>query len=333
MIKQRAKAIFFIAACCIAQLYSIPSTHAGDGDQGTVLVIMSYDEKNDSEREIAEGLEVTLAGQRLRYFYLDTKNHLDQGPAKAAKAFLLYQELKPDVVIAADDTAQEIFVIPYLMGKTSTPIVFCGVNDSASQYGYPNAQVTGVIEKKHYRQSIGFAQLIDPTIKKIAVVYRETPTNSTNLAQIKREENDYGVTITSFTKVNSRRELLSTLGKLHEEADALLALNLAGIDSDSSEKMEQSAATALAAQNWNKPSIGSSKIEIEAGFLCGVAKTNIEQGLIAGKMALKILHGATPADIPVTENQTGQRMINATTASRLELKLKPMVLIGSTLVR
>jgi len=323
----------FLAASCLAMLLPLASPLASESKPGKVLVVMSYDEHNDSEIEIAQGINETLTGPRLRYVYLDAKNHLEQAAANAKKAYAVFQEFQPDIVISADDTAQEVFVLPYLQGKTSTPVVFCGVNDSASQYGFPNAQVTGIVEKKHYRQSIDFAQLIDPGIKKIAVIYRDTPANEINLDQITREEKDYGVTISTIVDVTSSAELVATLHRLEHTVDALLVLNLAGILGPSGETMKQNAAMALAAQTWTKASIGASKNDIEQGILCGVAKVNLEQGQVAGRMAKEILLGKTPAEIPATENKNGQRIINASTASRLGIKLKPMVLIGTTLVR
>jgi len=89
----------------------------------------------------------------------------------------------------------------------------------------------------------------------------------------------------------------------------------------------------LAAKAWPKLSIGASKNEIEAGILCGVVKVNLEQGLVAARMTREIMHGKIPAEIPTTENKNGQRVINATTANQLGLKLKPMVLIGSDIVQ
>lgn len=301
--------------------------------RGKVLVVMSYDDRNDTEREIAKGIDQVLIGHTIRYFYMDTKNHLELAAVNAKKAYAIYQEFQPDVVIAADDSAQESFVLPYLMQKVSTPVVFCGVNDSAEHYGYPNTQVTGIVEKKHYRQSIIFAHLIDPGIQKIAVVYRDTPANAINLAQIKREAKEYEVALVDFVAVETKVALLNALAQLEKKADALLVLNLGGITGPNGEKMEVSEAMALAAKAWPKLSIGGSKNEIEAGILCGVVKVNLEQGLVAARMAKEILHGKTPAEIPSTENQNGQRVINATTANRLGLKLKPMVLIGSDIVQ
>lgn len=303
-----------------------------ESPKAKVLVVMSYDSKSDTELEMAKGIDEVLAGHEIRYYYMDTKNHLEQAAVNAQKAFALYTSFQPQVVIAADDTAQAAFVLPYLLHKVTTPVVFCGVNDSAEQYGYPNAQVTGIVEKKHYRQSIHFARLIDPGIKKVAVIYRDTPTNAINLAQIQREQKEYGVTLEEFVAIKSSTELLATLAKLQKRADALLVLNLAGITDEKGESMEVDQAMTLASRHWPKPSIGASKNEIEAGILCGVSKVNLEQGQVAARMALEIIQGKTPAEIPATENKNGQRVINATTAKRLGLRLKPMALIGTELV-
>lgn len=300
---------------------------------GKVLVVMSYDVKNDSEIAIAEGLDEVLTGQEVRYFYMDTKNHLEQAAVNAEKAYAEYLAFQPDVVIAADDTAQEAFVLPYLLHKVKTPVVFCGVNDSAEQYGYPNDQVTGVIEKKHYREGIHFARLIDPRIKTIAVVYRENPPNTTNLAQIKREEQEYGVSVVDRVAVASSDQLIAALGRLRKKADALLVLNLGGITGADGKEMEVNKAMALAAKSWPKISIAASFNEVEAGILCGVIKVNQEQGMLAARMVLEILAGKSPAEIPVTQNKNGQRVINAATAKRLGVKIKPMVLIGTKLVQ
>ncbi len=301
--------------------------------KGKVLVVMSYDVKNDSEIAIAKGLDEVLVGQEVRYFYMDAKNHLEQAAATAKGAYAEYLAFQPDVVITADDTAQEAFVLPYLLNKVKTPVVFCGVNDSADQYGFPNAQVTGIVEKKHYREGIHFARLIDPRIKTIAVVYRENPPNTTNLAQITREEKEYGVTVVDRVAVASSGELLAALDRLQKRADALLVLNLGGIIGEDGKEMEVNKAMALAATIWPKISIAASQNEVEAGILCGVIKVNREQGLVAARMALEIFGGKSPAEIPATENKNGQRVINAATAKRLGVKIKPMVLIGTELVQ
>lgn len=132
-----------------------------------VLAVMSYDEKYAWGLEIKEGIDSVLAKTcTLEYVWLDTKRNLAGGDEKAKQAYELYQKFQPDGVIAADDNAQSMFVVPYLRGKVKTPVMFCGVNGEPQDYGYPAANVSGILERLHIRNSIAYAQQLIPSIKK-----------------------------------------------------------------------------------------------------------------------------------------------------------------------
>ena len=163
----------FLCSFFLLLVMAMPAVSARSAiSQGKkVMVVMSYHQTYKGEIEIREGLEKALPGARFKYVWLDTKINKKGGPEKAKEAIELYQEFKPDGVIAADDSAQELFVVPYLKDKEPVPVVFCGVNFEAGKYGYPAGNVTGVLEKKHYREGISFAQLIDRNVEKIAVVH------------------------------------------------------------------------------------------------------------------------------------------------------------------
>jgi len=298
-----------------------------------VLVVMSYHPSSNSESSIREGIESVLTGVEVHYVYLDTKIHPEAGVKQAERAFEVYERLAPDVVIAADDNAQKLFVLPYIKDKRPTPVVFCGVNDDASKYGYPNPQVTGIIEKKHYHEGLTFARLLLPSIKRVGVIYRATPSNSYNLAQIRRELSDYPVKIEDFREVRGVAGIKEAVTYLEGRNDAILVLNLAGLLDASGKGISGNQGALLVSKLTAKPTIGTSKREIKSGILCGVAKINKEQGLVAASMARDILAGKSPGDIPVTSNRNGQRLINVTTAKRLALSIKPVALIGTDLVQ
>ena len=59
---------------------------------------------------------------------MDTKKNIEGGVRKAKDAYELYRRLQPDGVIAADDNAQSMFVVPYLKDRYDVPVIFCGVN-------------------------------------------------------------------------------------------------------------------------------------------------------------------------------------------------------------
>ncbi len=325
--------ISLVAAVMLVNL-SLPAvaSHADKVVGKKVLVVMSYHQGSEGEQKIKEGLESSLAGARIKYLWMNTKKDLAGGEAKAAEAFRLYQEFRPDAVIAADDNAQSLFVVPYLKDKVDTPVIFCGVNDEATAYGFPATNVTGVLEKKHYRESIGFARIIVPTIEKIAFVYKDNPTNRKNLAQIEKEKDSYSAEIAGKYPVSSMLELEKVLSGPGLQVDALFLLNLAGVVDQKGLKLEGADVVGFVVNNYAKPTIGASGWEIRAGVLCGVIKDDMEQGTLAARLLKKIWQGRAVADSPVTWNKNGPRLLNLTTLKKLGMKPSPEAIIGTELI-
>lgn len=298
-----------------------------------VLVVMSYHQGSQWQDDQRQGLESVLTGAQTEYFYLDTKRSEAGGAAKAKEALALYQKIQPDAVIAADDFAQALFVVPYLKDKVKTPVVFLGVNDDAAQYGFPASNVTGVIEVKHYKQSITFAQLLVPEIKRIAVLYMDNPTNRKNVEELKRQQATFSAEIVRFRSATTFTDLEKFVRTATDKVDAFLALNLSGLRDEAGTAMEATKAMAKLALLSAKPVIVTDYYDVEAGALCGVVKTGQEQGELAAHMVLDIFSGKAIKDIPVTKNQNGLRYINVTTARRLGVPLKSIAVVGTKLVK
>jgi ABC-type uncharacterized transport system substrate-binding protein len=302
------------------------------GERKKVLVVMSYHPGYEGEEEIARGLEAYLPEVEFRYFYLNTKYDYAGGARLAAEAFRIYQEYRPDAVVAVDDPAQEFLVVPYLRERVATPVVFCGVNFEAGKYRYPAANVTGVVEKKHYRESLGFAKLVAPGLRRVAVLYLDDPTNRQNLAQIEAEGAGYPLEIAGKYPVASLIELQGLLARLEKEVDGLLLLNLSGLVDARGKALDGSDVLTRVVESCRVPTIGSSSWEIKAGTLCGVIKSNTEQGSIAASLLQKIWAGTPVTELPLLQNRNGRRLVNLTTLKKLDLNLSPEVVLGTELL-
>ena len=298
-----------------------------------VLVVMSYHATDSWQQEIRGGIESVLNDVTMKFFYLDTKIYKEGGKDRAKEAYALYQEFKPDAVIAADDNAQSMFVVPYLKDKVKTPVVFCGVNFDATKYGYPASNVTGVVEKIHYRESISLARIIEPGINKVAVLYRDTPSNRRNIEQLLQEKSSYTAEITDFIEANSLTGAINKINSLEEKIDAFIIQNMTGIIDDKGRPMEGFDAASAIAHKSSKPFMAINSWSIRAGLLCGVVRTGQEQGSIAARMVRDIFNGRAIKDIPVTQNRNGRRMINVTAARRLGIEIPPEALRGTRLAR
>jgi ABC-type uncharacterized transport system substrate-binding protein len=299
-----------------------------------VLVVMSYEEDNPWVKEIREGIDSVLRPlSDITYFHMNTKAHRDGGPEKAREALALYQSLQPQGVIAADDDAQSMFVAPYLKDQTTTPVMFNGVNAAAEKYGFPNAHISGVLERAHVRESLAFIKQMLPAIQNICFMTNHVPPGLALRAQIEQEKTSYPVNVGAFHLIKSNDEI-EALGKsLRGSCDALFVDSLEGIVDQTGRAQTNKEIISTLARVYGKPLLAGNRYQVEQGAWAAVVKTGQEQGELAAEMLLQALRGKAVSEIPVTRNSRGKRIINVTALERHGILPKPTVLRGATLVK
>jgi ABC-type uncharacterized transport system substrate-binding protein len=295
---------------------------------------MSYDEAYAWGKEIREGIETVLGGNSfIKYFYMDTKNRLEKGHEKARDAYTLYQEFQPDGVIAADDNAQSMFVVPYLKDKVATPVMFCGVNADIQTYGYPATNVTGIAERLHIGESIAFAQQLIPSIRKVGYMQKESPSGRASRQQFLNESANYPVQSIDFKLPNTLMEAKAMVEEFKNQADALFYETMEGIPDENGKPLNDKTVIPILAKTFGKPLISNNLYHVEYGTLCAVIKTGQEQGEVAAQKLLEAMEGKPVAEIPVAMNQKGQQVLNVTVMDELGIKPKPYLLKGVKLVK
>lgn len=318
---------------CLCVCLLIPGPLHASGFK--VLVVMSYDEEYAWSREIQEGIDSVLPETcTVRYFWLDTKKNLAGGEEKAKQASEFYQKFQPDGVIAADDNAQSMFVVPYLRGKVKTPVMFCGVNAESGDYGYPAANVSGILERIHIRSSIAFAQLLVPSIKKIAYMTKESPSSRAIFSQYEREHETYPAKSVAFKMPKTFDDAVSAARELREQSDVLFFETMEGIRDKNNRVFTDREAIPILSGAFGKPLISNNLYHVEYGTLCAVIKTGQEQGVTASEMLLKAMQGTPVSEIPITRNQHGKRIINLGVMKSLGIRpradaLKRVQLVGT----
>jgi ABC-type uncharacterized transport system substrate-binding protein len=114
----------------------------------TCVYISSYRRGYDWSDGIESSLRGVLDGHcSIIQFDMHTKRNGGEAfvQQKAREAKELIEASKPDVVITSDDNAAK-FVIQQYFRDSVIPFVFCGVNWTAKEYGFPYKNVTGMIE-------------------------------------------------------------------------------------------------------------------------------------------------------------------------------------------
>lgn len=214
-----------IAVMCL--LSHIPTVEAASNK---ILVVMSYEEDNPWCMQIKDGIDSVLAGDSdIKYFYMDTKKNINGGVRKAEEAHELYKQFRPNGVIAADDNAQSMFVLPYLKDKVTTPVMFCAVNAQPEEYGYPASNVSGILERGFIRESIAFAKQLVPSIGTVGFLTKDSPAGRAIRKQVEAEADTYLTKVAGFKLVRTIKETLVALEEYQTTSDALFITATNGI--------------------------------------------------------------------------------------------------------
>ena len=299
-----------------------------------VLVVMSYDETYPWSRELREGIEQGLPDNwDIRYVYLDTKRYLEQGTIRAQEAYALYQQFQPDGVIAADDNAQSLFVVPYLKDSVETPVVFCGVNSPPETYGYPASNVTGVLEHPFLAETVGFLKQIDPGIKTIGHLIKESPTGNAYFQQFQDVSGHYPIQSVAFNMPATLEEALAMVEALKIECDALFLMTVNGLPDATGTPLTDEEIVPLLVKTFGKPTCTDLNAYVNYGVLCSVGQSGQVQGTLAAEMLLKVLQGTPIHELPIIRNFQGRRLLNVSTMRELGLKPGLPILTGTQLIK
>jgi len=324
----------FILICLLLSLtvdFVIDDSHAA---RFKVLVVMSYDPDYTFVQKLREGIDSVLSDTcRVEYFYMNTKNNLEGGPQKAKAAFALYQKMRPDGVIAADDNAQSMFVVPYLKNKVKTPVMFCGVNGSPENYGYPAANVSGILERMTITQSLAFAKQLIPAIRTFGYMSCDNPTGRTILKYFQHEAHTFPMKLAAARFPKTLTEGKAMAKELRGLCDVLFIPTMNGIRDDNGNPLSDRQVLPVVTDIFGKPVIGEQKFVIQYGMLCGMTQHPDEQGFTAAKMLLKAMNGTPIQDIPITRNRISQAIINVTVMKSFGIKPKPILLKDTELIR
>jgi hypothetical protein len=275
-------------------------------------------------KEVAAEETKATTGIELKILRMDTKrNDAEEFKQMAAiKAKAEIESFKPDVVIACDDNASKYLVAPFYK-DADLPFVFCGVNWDVSAYGYPYKNVTGMIEVdlaeqilKHLKtyakgERIGFIGTDNETDRKIMENYNKTL--GIDFAQT-YFASDFSTWKQGFSRAQTEVDMLITGGHIgisgwdDEEAKAFVETHIkipVGTPND-----------------WEMPYA-----------VIGITRVPQEQGIWSAQTALKILDGASPAQIPIVTNEQGHLMLNLRLADKLDIAFKPGMLRLAEIIR
>jgi ABC-type uncharacterized transport system substrate-binding protein len=287
-----------------------------------VLLVFSYHSDYFWHIEQLEGVdEVFLEkGLTIEKFFMDTKRNTSDEWKKeiAEKAVEKIEIFNPDLVIVFDDNACEL-VAKQFAGK-SLPFVFCGMNGEPEDYGFPAENITGVVERELWVDTIHLVKELVPDIKSVAIMTDASPTGLKSTSRL--ENMEFPVKIAEIVITNDFDTWKAKLVEFQSKVDVIgisMFFTLKTKDSEASLSAEEVLDWTI--ENNTLPEFASMAYAVRNGALCGVSFDGFDQGKLAAEMALEILGGKKPSDIPITPPEYGQPMVNEKRAKELNIEI------------
>lgn len=283
------------------------------------LFISSYHQGYAWSDGVERGIRSVLDGRcELKQFDMDTKRHKDVETIKqkALEAKALIETWQPDVVITADDNAAKYIIKPFYKDR-ATPFVFCGVNWTVKEYGFPYRNVTGMIEVAPIAPLFDKAATFLSEHQRAFYLGADTLTETKNLRRFQEAAKRRGVAL-AHRLVSTTDAWLEAYREAQNYDFIILGSN-SGINDWHKEKMINAVKAAsqrlsLTNHDWMMPYT-----------MLGLTKVPEEHGEWAAKTALEILDGIEPSRIPIIPNRKWDIWINPsllkTTAVQLPKKL------------
>ncbi len=271
---------------------------------------------------ITRGVRMALSRSNvdLQILCMDTKRNTDEGFKRDAgdRARQIVTEWRPSVVIAVDDNAQKHFAQSYA-GRDDVQIVFCGVNAKPEEYGYPASNVTGVLERPHFKSSLALLRRMVPQARRVAVLSDDSPTSAGAL-QFMDDATDFE--IASKDMVSTFDQWKDRVRQLQATADAIAIYMYHTVkEAGSTQSLDPTAVMRWTVDNSSTPIVGFFIFAVDDGVLCGYLESGVEHGQRAGIMAVEILGGKRAGQIDIVTALDGQSMLNLKTARKLGLTI------------
>jgi ABC-type uncharacterized transport system substrate-binding protein len=315
-----------VVVVALAGLWTVPLEAAEPVAGKQVLFVSSYHDGLTGADDIVVGIKEGLQGSGvdITWIYMDTKRNPSESFAKesALRVKAQIEKLRPDIVIASDDAAAKYLIQPYYY-DVDLPIVFCGVNWDASVYGFPSRNITGVNE----------VELVPQMLRLLRVYARGdrmgflAADNISERKNIEFHKNLFKLSYSTGYFVKTFAEYKAAYLQLQKEVDLIVMLSPSGITG-----WDDAEAKTFVLNNATIPS--GSMVPWAAPYsLLSFSQILKEQGILASDIALRILSGERPIDIPITTNSGGKLYINMPIAMRLGITFETTLLRLAEIIR
>ena len=270
------------------------------------LYISSYHKGYAWSDGVERGLRSGLQDKcEIRQFDMDTKRNktIEHAQEQGLEAKRLIESWNPDIVITADDNAAKYVIQPYFRDH-EIPFIFCGVNWTASEYGFPYKNVTGMVEVAPIAPLLEKVKELLPGASNAVYIGANTLTETKNLARFQKATAKLGISLESVLS-NTVEDWLKAYQESQQFDFIIMGSNSGILDWDEAHVVSAikpvSRKLTVTNHGWMMPYT-----------MLGFTKVPEEQGEWAAQAALSILDGVEVSQIAIVPNRKWDIWTNQT---------------------
>lgn len=195
------------------------------------------------------------------------------------------------------------------------PIVFSTVSDPISaglvkSESVPGGNITGVKDASLYKESLELIKKIVPNAKKVGIIYNPGESNSQfGINQTKDYAGTMGLEIVT-APANNTNEILAAARSIANKVDVFL------MTADNTVVSGQEVLIKVSLET-KKPMIAYEQTGVEKGALAAVGSNYEKIGERTAEMAIKVIKGENPANMPIIGVTDANLFLNSITAQKI----------------
>ncbi|WP_032112837.1 ABC transporter substrate-binding protein [Candidatus Paracaedibacter symbiosus] len=239
----------------------------------------------------------------------------------AAQIAHKFVSLTPDVIVSiATPSTQTVYNVAR---KHDIPVVFAAVSDPVAAKlidatTKTGSGITGVSDFSPVAQQLKLMREIQPSLKKLGVLYSAAEANSVALLnKFEKLATAEGIELVKVTASNTQ-EVATTAASLHGKVDALYIPN--------DNTIVSSLESVIKGIGQSVPIYAADPQSVERGCLAAAAFGQYEIGRQTGKVLVRVLKGEKPENIPVETLTKVDITLNQQVADKLGIKFPQTVL-------
>jgi two-component system, cell cycle sensor histidine kinase and response regulator CckA len=328
-----------VAFGTILALLLLSSTgDANEEGRKSLLILHSYHPASSWTDSIRKGMQeaLTKSGEpvQLHVEYMDTRRYSGQEYREKMEALLFHKLANEhfDLVLLSDNDALDFLLTHRKRIAPNVPIIFCGINNFSEAVIAGHRSITGVAEEVSLHETIVTALKLHPGTKEIFVIGRTVlPADRANREAFLSLLHSFKQSVKfTFWDDLSANELRTRLPSL--QRGSLVFIN--GLTSDAmGRQLLYDETTRLIRASSNIPLYSLWDVYLGYGIVGGKLVSGHLQGKLAGELAVRVLRGEDPDQIPVLRSEAANKFIfDYPELSRFGLSVKDLP-AGSEVIR